>query len=59
VKSKGEILSKRDNGVETVAIVVNNTQPTISTDIKQNEAKTEKVVDASTSFQMDGINSNN
>lgn len=59
MKSKGEILSKRDNGVETVAIVVNNTQPTISTDIKQNEAKTEKVVDASTSFQMDGINSNN
>jgi hypothetical protein len=35
VKSNGEILSNHDNGVETGALVVNNTQPTISIDIKQ------------------------
>jgi len=41
-------MSKHENGVETGAFVVNNMQSTILTDIKQNEVKTEKVVDAST-----------
>jgi hypothetical protein len=41
-------MSKHENGVETGAFVVNNTQSTILTDIKQNEVKREKVVDACT-----------
>jgi hypothetical protein len=41
-------MSKHDNRVETGELVVNNTQSTISIDMKQNEVKTEKVVDAST-----------
>ena len=41
-------MSKHENGVETGALVVNNKQSLISTDIKQNEVKTVKVVDAST-----------
>ena len=41
-------MSIHENGVETGAFVVNNMQSTILTDIKQNEVKTKKVVDAST-----------
>jgi len=41
-------MSKHEKGVETGAFVVNDTQSTVLTDIKQNEVKTEKVVDAST-----------
>jgi len=42
-------MSKHENGFETGAFfLVNNTQSTILTDFKQNEVKTQKVVDAST-----------